>query len=235
VLVVFASAYDAIARSIVAAWTPWNAALCTPADLSIAGWRHYVLAPERNIAVVAGRVTPVTQIAGALTRLPTVQVEDLPHIAAEDRDYAAAEMTAFLSAFLSALPCPTLNRPSGGALTGPAWRLEQWICVAAGLGIPVRSVRRHIGAHRSATEEEIAPHSEVIIIGDRTFGDEDERLRAWARALARITKVGYLAARFACRDGDCAFVGAEVAPRLQSAETLEAARRYLMQEADRSY
>jgi hypothetical protein len=50
-------------------------------------------------------VTPVTQVAGALSRFPTVQVEDLPNIAAEDRDYTAAEMTASLSAFISVLLC----------------------------------------------------------------------------------------------------------------------------------
>ena len=78
--------------------------------------------PEEAAAVIGGQVLPVADITGVLTRLPAVQPEDLAHIATADRDYVASEMTAFLIAFVSALPCRVLDRPSAGALSGPAWR-----------------------------------------------------------------------------------------------------------------
>src|SRR5271166_4132630 len=125
-LVVFASARDAIAQAIVSAWAPWDAALCSPADLSTPGWRHYVGAPEAAAAVIAGQIMPATAITGVLTRFPAVQPEMLADIDSADRDYVASEMTAFLIAFLSALPCRVLNRqalarcpaPPGGRSSG---------------------------------------------------------------------------------------------------------------------
>ena len=76
--------------------------------------------------------------------------------------------------------------------------------------------------------------SEVVVIGDRAFGDEDERPRSWTRALARTARVGYLGARFVREARGYVFLDAEVVPRLNSAETLDAARRYLLSGAHRA-
>src|SRR5579864_5186086 len=104
-IVVLASAHDVNARAIVAAWAPVRARLCTPADLSTPGWRHRVGEPKEATAVIGGERIPATAITGVLTRLPAVAADELAHIAAADRDYVASEMTAFLIAFLAALPC----------------------------------------------------------------------------------------------------------------------------------
>ncbi len=57
--------------------------------------------------------------------------------------YVSAEMTAFLLSWLSGLDCPILNRPTPNCLSGPGWRQEQWIHLAARLGIPVDPVQRY--------------------------------------------------------------------------------------------
>jgi hypothetical protein len=226
-LIVLASAHDAPARAIAEAWAPWGGALCTPADLSIPGWRFRVGAPAESAAVVSGRVVPVAAIAGVLTRLSAISPEDLPHIAASDRDYVAAEMTAFLIAFLSALPCKALNRPSAGALSGPAWRPEQWIRLAARAGIPVVARHRRVGRDMApAVEPETA--TEAMLIGDRVFGAQAPLLADWARALAREAGVDLLRLGFARQGGGYALAGVNPWPDLASPQASEAARDFLL-------
>ena len=57
-----------------------------------------------------------------LTRLGGVSAADLPHVNAQDVVYAAAELDAFLRAWLGAWPGPVVNRPSTTCLNGPGWR-----------------------------------------------------------------------------------------------------------------
>ena len=52
--------------------------------------------------------------------------DQLPAIAPAARDYCAAEMTAFLSWWLSELRCPVINRPAAGCLAGPGWSVTAW-------------------------------------------------------------------------------------------------------------
>ena len=61
--------------------------------------------------VVDGRIVRCQKIAGVLTRLPYVYEREVHHIALDDRQYVAAEMGAFLTAWLASLACPILNRP----------------------------------------------------------------------------------------------------------------------------
>ena len=138
----------------------------TPADPSTSGWRYSAGKPDEGAAVLAGQIVPVSTITGVLTRLPAIHADMLPHIHAADRDYVASEMTAFLIAFLSSLPCRLLNRPTAGSLLGPAWRPEQWTRTAAKAGIPVRPIHRSVRLSALSTPgSEIA--AEVTVIGDR--------------------------------------------------------------------
>jgi hypothetical protein len=52
-------------------------------------------------------------------------------------DFMAAEMTAFLLAWLEALECPVIPRPSPGCLCGRNWGWPHWAHLAHSLGIPV--------------------------------------------------------------------------------------------------
>jgi hypothetical protein len=231
-LIVFASAHDATADAMVAAWAPWGAALCTPADLSTPGWRHYVGAPEAATAVVAGQVLPAAAITGVLTRLQAVQPEMLAHIATADRDYVASEMTAFLIAFISALPCQVLNRPSAGALSGPAWRPEQWTRAAARAGIPVRPRQRSVRPNAPA-EPEADAAVELTVIGDRVFGAVEAGLAGWARSLARAAGVGMVSLGFAQQTSGYVLATVNPSPDLNAPDRLDAVREFLLADAGR--
>jgi hypothetical protein len=229
-IVVLASTHDAKARAIVAAWASAGARLCTPADLSTPGWRHRVGEPKEATAVIGGEHVPATAITGVLTRLPVVAADELARIAAADRDYVANEMTAFLVAFLAALPCPMLNRPSAGALSGPAWRQEQWLRAAARCGIPV--LPRYRAVHPDAPAERAAEAAvEVTIVGDRVFGASEALLVGWAGALAAAGGVGTLSLGFVQRASDYALAWVDPAPELLSRDRLDAARDFLTRDA----
>jgi hypothetical protein len=195
-LVVIASAYDKVAANVVEAWKPLRAKLCTPADLSVAGWRHRVGWPGDARAVVSGRVTHVAEITGVWTRLLRVESSELIHISPADRPYVAAEMTAFLTAFLAALRCPVLNRPSAVSLSGPGWRPERWTRVANAAGIPVQPLRRSTHLH-SGCNPPVDEAIKFTIIGERVFGTADAVLAGWAKALAMAAGVGILEVHFA--------------------------------------
>ena len=226
-IVILASAHDATAYKIVAEWAPWGAVLCTPADLSLPGWCHYVGAPGKAVAVVDGQRVPASAIAGVLVRLPSVRPEFLTHIATADRDYAASEMTAFLIAFLSALPGNVINRPSAGALCGPAWRQEQWIRVASRHGIPVYGRQRRIGLSTPADPLPEVTH-EICVIGDRVFGTHDPALTSWAQVLANASGVGLLSLGFTHHRGGYGLVSVNTLPELDTSEKVDAVRELLL-------
>lgn len=233
-IVVLASAHDTKARAIVAAWAPAGARLCTPADLSTPGWRQCVGEPNDAIAVIGGEHVPAAAITGVLTRIPAVAANELTHIAAADRTYVASEMTAFLIAFLAALPCPMLNRPTAGALSGPAWRQEQWLRAAVRCGIPVlpryRAMRLGHGSSglHDRVEHAVEAAIEVTVVGYRVFGAPEVLLADWARALAAAGGVGALRLGFAQRaSGGHALAWVDPAPELVSRDRLDAARDFL--------
>jgi hypothetical protein len=232
VLIVFSGAHDVAARAIAAAWAPWGAAVCTPVDLSSRGWRHYVGTPQAGVAVINGQLLPATAITGVITRFPAVQPEMLAHIAAIERNYVAAEMTAFLIAFISALPCRMLNRPTAGGLCGPAWRPEQWIRAAARAGIPVRSRRRHVRLNAPAVSEADVT-VELTVIGDRVFGAAEAPILAdWARSLAQAAGVGLLGLGFTPQATGFALACVHPSPDLDTPEKLDAAREFLLSKSE---
>jgi hypothetical protein len=137
VLVVVASHWDSAAQSFVERRTAHSVHLMTPNDLSQVGWSHRLGDAAGSTAVIAGRQISALDVAGVVTRLPSVAERDLPYITPVDRAYVAAEMNAFLLSWLTELKCPLLNRPSPQCLSGPYWRPEKWVQTADRLGIPV--------------------------------------------------------------------------------------------------
>lgn len=228
-LVVVARSQDQAAQALTARWAPHRAALLSCEDLSTAGWRYPLGAPEASTAVVGGRVVPVDEIAGVLTRLPAVTPQDLGHIVPEDRDYVAAEMTAFLVAWLAALRCPVLNRPTPGFLMGPSWRHEQWVRTAARLDIPVQPVRRSSGpAADTAAEHAAVSPATVTVVGTRCFGPVDARLMVQAQRLADAAEVDLLAVHFSGPEAGAAFLAADLWPDVTAPDVAEAILAYLI-------
>jgi hypothetical protein len=228
VLVVFASTHDDMAQTIVRAWALSGAVLCVPADLSRPGWTHRVGAPEAARAVLGGRVMPAAEITGVLTRLWHVPSAELTHIARSDRPYVAAEMTAFLTAFLMDLPGVVLNKPTASALSGQGWRREQWVRAAARAGIPVFPAQRIARVDEpGATAPTIA--AEVTVVGEQVFGTADPDLTHWALQLASLANVGLLGIRFARHGHGFAFTDVNPWPILTFPGVLDAVRQYLIE------
>jgi hypothetical protein len=175
-----------------------------------------------------GRRFASSQIGGVLVRLPRISAKELPHIEAADREYVAAEMTAFLAAWLSSLRCPVLNRPVPACLFGPHWRPEHWVRLATQLGLPVRPMRRDVpseAAHTKAAERTVVT---LTVVGNRCFGVAEEQLKKDARRLAQAAAVDFLAVRFDGPHAGSLFLGADPSPELSRPELREAVLALLL-------
>ena len=198
-ILVVAGRFSAGASDLAARWTAQGrqVALVTCADLSARGWNYLAGSPDRLAAVAGGQVLPVESISGVLNYLPIIGEADLSHIVAADRAYVATEMTAFLLAWLASLPCPVLNRPAPGCLTGPGWSQERWLATAARLDIAVLPLARATTNGAETADEARWPAAvTVTVIGERCFGTTDAALSEQARRLATAGGVALLAAHF---------------------------------------
>lgn len=211
--VIVASRYDKEAQALVKRWSDRDVRLLTCGDLSLSGWRHHPTYPQESVAVISGETIPVGQITGVLSRLPGVHDYEIPQIMPTDRPYVAAEMTAFLSAWLNHLQCPVLNRPAATCLLGPNWRSQQWTHTAARLGIPVCAAPQKIALH-AVTAKDQADSVAVTVIGNCTLGEVDPRLAQQTQQLAKAAQVNLLTVRF--RRSGATFLSAELWADLSS-------------------
>jgi hypothetical protein len=223
VLVVVASRLDMAATRFVAANADSGVLLMTPADLSQQGWKFHLGGPMGSTAVVAGRPIKATAIAAVMTRLPAVSDHDLPHIVPSERAYVAAEMNAFLLAWLTSLTCPLLNRPTPQCLSGPLWRQEKWVLTANRLGIPSRPVARQVPSNELIGAASSEPAGTTIaVIGRKHVGAGDGVLVKRAHALAEAAAVDLLAVQFDGDGPDARFVDANLWPDLGDDNIAEA-------------
>ena len=166
-ILILANGLDQQAHSLA---QRWGGTVLTPADLSQAGWHYELPQSTGSFAVASGRKIPVSDITGVLTRISCITERDLPDISDEDRSYVAAEMHAFLTAWLDSLDCPVLNRPTASCLCGPSDRLP------------------------SMFDDE--GDGAVVVVGDRCFGAADSRQSELALGIARQAGVELISVRF---------------------------------------
>jgi len=230
--VVIASRTD-VAAAHFAAGAGSLVRMMTPADLSQPGWSLHLPGTGPSTAVIAGEPVASSTIAGVLTRLPVVTEHDLPHIIAADRGYVAAEMTAFLLAWLTSLPCPLVNRPPAQCLSGPHWREAQWIRAANRLGIP--AVPAMLGTRRTTRVRDDGGDGTtgVVVIGRQHVGTADPVLVAHAHALADAAGVELLSVRFDGEGPSARFVAASMWPDLDDARVSDAVLRLMRSRAAR--
>jgi hypothetical protein len=185
VIAVVASRLDSESRSLVGAWSSADAALLSAEDLVSPGWVFNVGDPGSGVAIVDGRQISAPRISAVLTRRPSVLPEELGRIHPADRAYVAAETNAFLVAWLSALPCTVVNRPTTTSLCGPAWDRWHWQCAAARLGLPW-----------SNTDDPCSDAHEVVVSGERCTFAHDAQEAAMAKAISRAAGATLLGVRF---------------------------------------
>ena len=174
-LIILTKRDDEEAGWLAERWRDRDAVVVSAGNLSQSGWAHYVGAPQFSTLRIGGQELREDEIEGVLVRIASIGTEDLPHIVEADRSYVAAEMTAFLRAWLSGLPCPVLNRPTAQNLGGPAFRHEQWVQFAIRHGIPAVPVRRDTRAIGASVNQDSG--CEITVIGDACFGDGDTTLK----------------------------------------------------------
>ena len=200
-IAVVASRLDPESRSLVDAWSSAGAALLSAEDLVSAGWTFALGDPLGGTAVVDGRRVSTADITAVLTRRPSVLPEELTRIHSADRLYVAAETNAFLVAWLSALPCAVVNRPTTTSLCGPSWDTLHWRAAAARIGVPWSDARDALDAH------------EVVVCGEQCVFAHDAEEAAMATALSRAAGTDLLGVRF--ERGKIS--GATAAPSLEDA------------------
>jgi|SRR5579859_2141152 len=228
VLVVVASRLDQFARELVARWTPHGAALLTCTDLCLKGWRYYLDSVEDAAIVIDQHIMTAKNITGVLTRLPSVFEHELVEIVSADRTYVAAEMTAFLLSWLSALKCPVLNRPTSTCLSGPYWRQEQWISAAARIGIPVRPFHRSTRLSVDAAAEGSTPDTITLtVVGQQCLGTTNRTLVSQALRLAEAAHVDLLEVCFGDPETEAYFLCANPWPDFTNVKVEESILAYL--------
>lgn len=177
------------------------------ADLSSSGWRSVVGRPELATAAIDGRVLRADQIAAVWCRLPGITPQDLMHLHADDREFAAREMHAFLRAWLSQCGERVCNQPDSTSLVGPAWLPMRWRWLAARSGIPT------VAPASAAEQGEVVT---VTVAGHQVLGTRDASVIRYAVRLARAVRSTVLATRFV-KQGEWRFVSADPNPPLDGA------------------
>jgi hypothetical protein len=227
-IVIVANRWDPTPRLVAARRGFPTFATLTAEDLSAAGWRQRLHSLDGD-AVVERKVLPDKEITGVLTLLPRVFEDELVEVVPVDRSYVAAEMTSFLFFWLSRLRCPVLNRPTPTCLSGPYWRREKWVHVAAQAGIPVDPVRRQQMSPGFPIQEEalVPAGATATVIGDRVFGECEPALHLQALSLARLAQVDFLSIQFSGPERGAHFVGANVFPDLSDDKVTDSILEYL--------
>jgi hypothetical protein len=232
-LLVISTAVDAEAKELITRWADHDAVLLTCRDLSASGWRQHIAGPGSSSAGIGGTVIPVGAVTAVLTRRPWVFPEELTHIAVADREYVAAEMSAFLVAWLSSLTCPVINRPTPMCLSGPGWRQHQWMHLAASLGLRPSWDRWQIppAAEHQNGHGPQAGTVEVTVVGRRCFGAPDPVTAAAAQRLADAARVTLAGFRFAADDSGLLFTGASLWPALTDTPVADAVLDSLLRQS----
>lgn len=135
-----------------------------------------------------------SRIRGVLVRMHAVSTSDVLHTRASDRPYIATEMTAFLLAWLSALPCPVLGKPTATSLAGPELRQEEWVHLAARNGVPIHPIRRSSRHNNGEQEKPIL--NAVTVVDDSCIHAPTETVAQYARVMARAANARLLTTYF---------------------------------------
>lgn len=164
----------------------------TPGDLSRPGWRWDSHRPAAARLVTSTGPVSMEDVTGVLSCLTAVTPVDLPHVAPPERSYVAAEMTAFLGAWLHALPCPVLDPPTINCLAGVGLQRAEWLAAAHRVGIPTAA---RLPASLSTPTTRVGVAGERLVTQDAAAADS-------ARRLADELGVVLLAPVFATGEGE---------------------------------
>jgi hypothetical protein len=193
VIAVVGSRLDKAACAIVEAWSSADAVLVSAEDVCSPGWSWQLAHPAHGRFVAQGVVRQVADLRGVLVRRPAIAPEELGWVHSRDCVYVAAEVNAFLVAWLASLPCRVLNRPTATSLSGPAWSPLHWELAAARSGVGWAMT-----AAGARTCDVVV--CDVVVCLPAVYGAKTSWQEDAARRLAEISGADLLGIRFAGDD-----------------------------------
>jgi len=227
-ILVLASIADTHAAAF-AGELPGSASVLTCNDLARGPSRLFHPNFSDSTITAAGRTICVREISAVLNLLPAVFAGELSMYPAEERAYQVAELRALLVFFLSALPCPVINRATPMSLTGPVQNPAAWIALADSAGIPL--ARLSAGSDRKGLLRGNGPSIEVSSIGGQVVTPSGTAADDYTRDLARRGNFDYLRALYRHEESGIRFLGADSYPDIRSPRNRAALRQYLLRVA----
>lgn len=210
-IVLLMSGFDASRDIFLSLSDTFDLRIMTPVNLSEAGWFYGDTDWNSDISI-NNEIIHEEDIDGVITRLGAVTERELPHIREEDRSYAAAEMNAFLTAWLSALNCPVRNRPTATCLSGPNLSQIEWVSLVAKMSIPVASLSEKISFHKQNNHNKQKHGISVTVIGEHSVGEADPVLHEYAKKIASLCGVDFIQVVFTHAEKTAKFVTASIWP-----------------------
>jgi hypothetical protein len=210
-VLVIANRFDPAANKLAQEWNGSEAlGIITPRELISEGWSFDPLQAHTGTFIYDGGRAQVSNIHAVLVLLHSVQAAELADLIMEhDREYVAAEVTSFLLAWLTQLPCPIVNKPSTDGLAGQYWRVERWTIEAARAGLPISVSIRRI----PLVDEPSRSVSDVVIVNGKAVSKSNQLLEERAARLAKHVGAGLIRVTF---DDNGRFVWANPTPNLAS-------------------
>lgn len=178
---------------------------------------------------VGDRTVVLREIRAVLNLLPAVLPNELVMYPPAERTYQAAELRALLTYFLSALPCPVVNRATPLHLTGPVQNPAAWLAIAYRLGIPTSRLRAGAGQDPWSCREDSA--IEVVSIGGRLVRPSGTVADEHTLKLAGHCRLDYLKAFYRDTGRQLQFLGGDSYPDIRNPRTRAALREHLMEVA----
>lgn len=145
-IIFLCSPEDMSARGFVAALNRQHvldARIVTPQELVYAPDMEHRLANGKALSRITLKehgVLDSRSMTGVVNRLEQLPDEHLKVVAAPDRGYIRQELLAIWSSWISALPCPVINRPNAVSISGPMFHKAVWLNLASQAGLPTPRV-----------------------------------------------------------------------------------------------
>jgi hypothetical protein len=217
VILVLAADGDQGAAALAAELAPRPARVVSCLDFAASPFALHDPGLQASSVTIGGERVPLPAIEAVVNALPAVSPDALVVYDPAEREYQAAEMHAWLSFVLAALPCPVLNPPSRLSLTGPVLNALGWFHLARAAGVPVAATEVSSDDVHGPARAAGADALEVTWASgtaERTCG-----LR-YTGAIARRAGLGYLKAWYRRgASGRPLFAGASSVPDLASEST----------------
>ena len=169
------------------------------------------------------------EIAGVITTVSHFLPQEFYYIEPADREYVCAEVSAFLTYFLSELRCPKLNPPTPRRLSGMGMHRIEWLEAARGRGIPLWPLHLRNGVPVAEASPRELGYVWSTIIGDSVVEERTPpAVAAHMRTLSRAFSMPYLSGLFVSPGATDYFL-ADLAsvPDVSTRENREAMVRYL--------